>query len=140
MTIEPGTKLVPVTVKVKAAPPAVALLGEMDVMVGVVGGTGATRKFTAGEVPAPDPEFTTVTDWDPAVATSLAVICACRELPLSTIVVRGLPFQFNVAPDAKLAPFTVNVSAGAPATTLTGEIEQITGVLVDETLKPNAGE
>ncbi len=34
LTVEPLTKFVPFTVKVKAAPPAMALVGEMLVMVG----------------------------------------------------------------------------------------------------------
>lgn len=109
-------------------------------MVGVVGGVGETTKFTAAEVPPAEPEFTTVTVSLPAVARSVAEICACNELALRTVVVRGLPFQFKVAPEAKLAPFTESVNAGAPATTLTGEIEQITGALADETLKLTAGE
>jgi hypothetical protein len=129
-----------VTVKVNAAPPAVALAGAMEVIVGVVGGVGDITKLTVGDVPPPDPEFTTVTDAEPAVATSVAVIWACSEFPLRTIVVRDLPFQFNVAPDAKLAPLTDSVNAAAPAITLTGEIEQITGVLVDDTVKLSEGE
>src|SRR5262249_27410213 len=35
LTVEPPTKFVPFTVNVKAAPPAMALVGEMLVMVGV---------------------------------------------------------------------------------------------------------
>jgi hypothetical protein len=40
LTIEDATKFVPLIVSVKAAPPATAVFGEMEVIVGVAGGGG----------------------------------------------------------------------------------------------------
>jgi hypothetical protein len=72
-TVEVETKFVPFTVRVKAAPPFVALAGEREVIVG-------TGLFTANgefaEVPPPGAWFVTVTLKVPAVAISAAVIAA----------------------------------------------------------------
>ena len=51
-TVEPEMKFDPFTVKVKAAPPAVALVGEIEVMLG----TGFCVGGGAGELPPP-PQF-----------------------------------------------------------------------------------
>jgi hypothetical protein len=51
LTVEAATKFVPVTVSVKAAPPAIALFGEIAVTVG----TGFGWIVTAGSVPLPHP-------------------------------------------------------------------------------------
>jgi hypothetical protein len=71
-TTEPWMKFVPVTVRVNAAPPAVALAGAMAVIAGVMGGVGKIEKFK-GAV-EPPPEFTTVMGSTPVLATSEAVI------------------------------------------------------------------
>lgn len=72
-TTEDELKFVPLTVKVKAAPPANALVGESDVIVG-------TGLFTVNgefpEVPPPGAGFVTVTLKVPAAAMSAAVIAA----------------------------------------------------------------
>jgi hypothetical protein len=70
MTWEEGTKLVPVTVRVKAGPNAVTLAGESGE---VVVGTGLlTVKLIAAEVPPPGVGVKTVTGKIPAVAVSVA--------------------------------------------------------------------
>src|SRR5580658_1535992 len=79
-TTESTRKFVPVTVSVNPPPPAVALLGAMEVIVGMTGGVGKIEKFRGGVVPPP--EFTTVTGTTPALATSVVVICACTVLAL----------------------------------------------------------
>ncbi len=71
-TTELRKKFVPVIVSVNPAPPAVALAGATEVIVGVRGGVGKIEKFKTGVVPPP--EFTTVTGTTPALATSAALI------------------------------------------------------------------
>ena len=57
-TTEPETKFEPFTVRVKAGPPAVALLGEIE----LIAGTGLlTVNVFAPDVPPPGPGFVTVT-------------------------------------------------------------------------------
>ncbi len=137
LTTEFRLKLVPLIASVNAEPPAVALVGETEAIVGVAGGVGVITKFSAGDDP---PELDTVTGIEVALATSVDLICAWSALALRNVVVRVLPFHFTVAPDAKLEPFTVMVKSEAPATTLGGEIEQIAGAFAEETVKPTAGE
>lgn len=48
---------VPVTVKVKAAPPSTALAGESNVRVGTGLGGGLTVKVSAAEMPPPGAGF-----------------------------------------------------------------------------------
>jgi hypothetical protein len=137
-TTESCTKLVPVRVSVKAAPPAVAFCGETEVIVGVSGGDGKIEKFKDDVVPPP--EFATVIGCVPELATSAALIAAWTALALTNVVVRALPFHFTVAPDVKPAPFTVSVKSEAPATMLGGVSEQIAGDDVENTGKPTTGE
>ena len=69
LTIEPGTKLLPVRVSVNPALPAVVLAGDMLASAG----TGLlTVKVRAALVPPPEPALLTVIASDPAVARSLA--------------------------------------------------------------------
>lgn len=75
-TVELAMKLVPVNVSVNAAPPAVPLVGEMDVRVGTGLFAMLTLKFTAVEVPPPGVGLVTVTGNDPAVAISAAGMAA----------------------------------------------------------------
>lgn len=71
--VAPLTKFEPLMVSVKAAPPAVALAGANDVIVG----TGLlTVKFVAVDVPPPGAGLVTVTPKVPAVVISAAVIAA----------------------------------------------------------------
>ena len=77
-------------------PPAVALVGMTEVIVGVVGGVGEITKSTGADAPPPPPEPETVTAAVPALATSVEVICACNALALTNVVVRDLPFQLTV--------------------------------------------
>ena len=73
LTVAPLIKLVPFTVRVKAAPLAVALLGERLLMVG----TGLlTVKVAAAEVPALGAGLAMVMDSVPADAISVAGMLA----------------------------------------------------------------
>ena len=109
---EVETNFVPVTVRVKAGPPAGALEGEREVAVG----TGLlTVKATVLEVPPPGEEFTTVTGTVLPMAMSLAKIAAFNCVALTKVVVRGLPAHSTVEPETKFVPVTVSVKAAAPA-------------------------
>jgi hypothetical protein len=102
----------PVSVKVNAAPPAVALVGEIAVSVGAAGAIG---KVNVAEVPPPGAGVTTVTGTLAAAAMSAAVIAVVSCVALTNVVVRALPFQFTVEPFTKLVPFAVSVKAVPPA-------------------------
>src|SRR6267143_2550975 len=116
-TVLPLTKPLPLTVSVKAAPPAVALVGDTDVSVGA----GLfSENACAAVVPPPGVGVTTVTLAVPAVAMSAAVMAAVSWVALTKVVVRVLPFQRTVEPLRKLAPFTVRVNARPPANALPG--------------------
>ena|ERR1700731_3773048 len=66
-TTEPETKFEPFTVSVKAGPPAVALLGEIE----LIAGTGLLMvNVCAFDVPPPGATFITVTEAVPAVLIS----------------------------------------------------------------------
>ena len=79
-TVEPFTKFVPVTVSVKAAPPAVALVGERAVMVGA----GLLMvNATLPEVPPPGAGVVTDTLAVPAEAMSAALIAAVKDVALT---------------------------------------------------------
>ena len=91
-TFEPETKFDPFTVRVKPGPPAVALLGEIE----LIAGTGLLMVNVLGaDVPPPGPGFVTVTMILPAVAMSAAEIAAVSWVPLENVVLRAAPFQFT---------------------------------------------
>ena len=58
-----------------------------------------------------------------SVAGTPTVTC----VPLTNVVVSGVPFNDTAAPDMKPVPFTANVIAAPPAITDAGEILVITG-------------
>ena len=58
--------------------------------------------------------MTTVTIAVPAVATSAAVIAACKLVLETKVVVRAFPFHRTVEEETKLDPVTVNVKAALP--------------------------
>ena len=122
--VAPLTKFEPLMVSVKAAPPAVALTGANDVIVG----TGLlTVKFVAVDVPPPGTGLVTVTPKVPAVAMSAAVIAAVTWVALTNVVVRALPLNFTLDPETNPVPLTVRVKAVPPAVALEGESEEIVG-------------
>jgi hypothetical protein len=66
-------------------------------------------KVNEFELPPPGAGLKTVTTAVPAVAMSLAEICAVTQLPLPLVVGRSLPFQRTTEPVAKsVCPITVN--------------------------------
>ena len=125
-TTDVMTKFVPVVVSVKAAPPAVALLGEMELSVGT-GLVAVIVNVCAVEVPPPGVELKTVTCAVPVEAMSLARIAACSCVLLTNVVVRLLAFQRTTEETTKFVPVTVSVKAPLPAAALLGEIELSVG-------------
>src|SRR6266850_1178224 len=116
-TLEPLTKLVPVSVSVKAALPADVPVGDS---VESVGEGLVMLNVCAAEVPPPGAGVTTVTDAVAAVARSAAGMAAVSCVALTKVVVRAAPFQRTVEPLPKLLPFTASVNAAPPTLALEG--------------------
>jgi len=130
VTVELLMKFVPFTVKVNAAPPIMALIGETLVMVGVgLIGAGLTMvKGTAFEVPPPGAGLVTVTAAVPAEANAAAGMAAVNCVELTKAVVRAAPAKLTTDAEMKFVPLTVSAtSALLPATALVGEITVIVG-------------
>ena len=109
-TTEPFTKLVPVTVSVKAEPPAVA----DDGLTLAIVGTGLLMvKGMAPDVTPPG--FNTVTFTVPAAAISAVAIEAVNWVALTKVVVRLDPPHCTAEPLTKFVPLTVSVNPELPA-------------------------
>lgn len=119
-TTEVVVKPDPFTVSVKAAPPAVALTGEMEVTVGCGFLIVNVSEFDA---PPPEPGFVTITATVPALVRSVAGIWAVSLTLLTKVVLRAELFQLTVAPGTKFEPFTVSVKPAAPTVLLEGKSE-----------------
>jgi hypothetical protein len=126
-TDAPSTNPVPFTVSVKEAPPAVADVGVMPVVVGAGFGKAVIVKVCALDVPPPGAGLTTVTDAPPIAAMSAAVIVALSWFAEPKLVVRVEPFQRTVAPFTKLLPATVSENPALPATADDGERLDVAG-------------
>ena len=123
-TTEEELKFVPFTVSVNAAPPAVALVGEIDE---VVGAGLLTVKFTGVEGPPPGAGFETTTAGVPAVAMSGAATAIVTCVALTNVTVRAAPPNVPVAPLTKFVPLMVSVKAVPPAVAFAGENDEIVG-------------
>ena|ERR1700730_5460407 len=117
-TCDVDTKPVPLTVRVNAAPPCVALEGWSLVN----DGTGLLMlKVKALEVPPPGAVFTTVTFAVPAVLMSLAGTVAVSLMLLTNVVANFAPFHSTEDVETKFDPLTVSVKVAPPAKALVGE-------------------
>lgn len=121
LTTEAEMKLVPFTVSVNAAAPAVAALGEIEVRDGTGLLTWEMVNVTALETPPPGAGLLTVTCAEPTVAISLAGIEAVSCVLLTNVVARLEPFHCTVVLEMNPVPVTVSVKAGPPAMTEEGE-------------------
>lgn len=127
-----------------AAPPAVAVVGLIEVSVGTGLLATLTVNVEASEVPPPGAGLVTVTGKLPAVAMSPAVIAAVTCVALTNVVVLALPLNFTEEVETKPVPFTVKVNAAPPAVAPLGERDVIVGaglftVKVDEADVPPPG-
>src|SRR6202021_615648 len=110
--------------RVNAAPPAVAVVGEIVVIVGV---GLLIVNVAAPDVPPPGAGFVTVTFTVPPVAICAAVIAAVNCVEPTNVVVAAEPLRFTVAPFTNAVPLTVSVNAAPPAAALVGERMEIVG-------------
>jgi branched-subunit amino acid transport protein len=123
--VDDALKFVPVTVSVKAGPPAVVDVGEIELVVG----TGLLIVNVCElEVPPPGAGFATVMGTVPAVATSAAVITAVRVVLEIKVVARAEPLKSTVDDALKFVPVTVSVNWAPPAVVDVGEIEVVVGI------------
>jgi hypothetical protein len=123
-TMDPPTKLVPFTTRVKAPPPAIAELGAMPVILGV----GLVIVNVAGvETPPPGAGLETVMLAVPGAAISLAGIAAVNCVLLPKVVARSAPFQRTIDPVTKFVPATARLKAGPPAVAVVGLILEMVG-------------
>lgn len=107
-TIVPGTKLVPVRVSVKAAPPPITEDGDSDPSVG----TGSLIvNVNVPEVPPPGARLKTVIEIVPPFTRSAAGTVAVNWVLLTNIVASAAPFHLTTVPLTKLLPVTVSAKA-----------------------------
>jgi hypothetical protein len=123
-TTEVGTKPEPVTDTVVALPPAVAEVGETDVLVGV---GFLTVNGNALEAPPFGAGFTTAMLSVPALATSEARMVVWSDVESPNDVEWLMPFTVTMETDVKFVPFTVSGKAALPAKTPEGNSEVICG-------------
>lgn len=123
VTMDCGTKLLPVTWIVNEISPANAPEGESMVTWGIWLVEGLIVKFIAFEVPPPGDGVKTVTTTVSGVVRSFGMMVAVRRLLLSKSVSRGLPFHRTVDCGAKPDPLTDRVKPGAPWNALVGKID-----------------
>jgi len=106
---------VPVTVSVNAAPPTVALKGEIEVTLGVGLARVAIVKLTALDMPPPGAGFCTAMLAVPAELRSDAGTSAVSEVLDTYVVPSAAPFHSITEAGMKPLPEAVTVSAAAPA-------------------------
>ena len=121
-TAAPEMKLLPFTVSVNAGPLAVVAPGLSE----IIAGGGVILKMAGGRLEVA-PCSLTVMLAVPALAIRLAGTWALSWVALTKVVVTADPFQFTVAPEMKLLPFTVSVNVGPVAVIPIGLSELTTG-------------
>lgn len=128
-TTEPVTKFAPVSVNVKAAPPASAVVGESKLKVGE--GLSIVNVIAA-DAPPPGAGFKTVSAAVPPTARSTAGTVAVICVPLNTVVASATPFHSTSEPATKFEPFSVSVKLALPVVAVVCEsIPSVgTGLLV----------
>src|SRR5262249_27447402 len=114
-TIAPLTKLVPVTVKLKAALPACAAFG-FELASGGVGLGCVIVKVAGLDEPPPGAGLRTTMETVPALATSLAGTWIVSVVALIKLVSRSAPFHQTEEALRKPVPVIVSVKLALPAT------------------------
>jgi hypothetical protein len=123
-TIEPATKLLPLTVRTKSVPPAIVDVG---LKLEFFGAGLLIVSVRALEVPPPGAGVNTVTWAVPATAMSEAGIAAVNRVVETYVVVRFAPFHWMMEPLTKPVPLTVSVKAAPPAARVDGLRLEIAG-------------
>jgi hypothetical protein len=130
-TTEHGKRFVPVTTKVKAALPAVALVCDMETLAGAAGDEG---EIVNGNIFESIPELVTWIFTVAAAARSGAGIVAMSCVELTKLVASGVVIggvadviQLTTEPFTKFEPFTVRVTPGGLHA----------GVMFDEVVEDN---
>ena len=129
-TVAPETKLLPLTVRVKAGLPAVAPTGDRDARVGAAVETVNVRALEEAL-----PGFRTMTLAEPAAVILAAGIWAVSWVALTKVVAIDEPFHCTVEPETKPLPLTVRLNAELPAKTPAGESELSVGAAAATMLK-----
>jgi len=128
----------PLSVNVKAAPPAIAEVG-LNVDIGGEAtfeiANGST--FDVALVPL-GLMIVILTVPEPAISPALTIAVNCEEL--TNVVGSSPPFQAMAAPLAKLLPLAVSVNCPPPTVAEFGLSELSTGVLAAPTVKASAFE
>jgi len=122
--VEDDTKLFPVTVNVKAAPPAIADPGVNNVIADTA---VVIVNVRAAEVPPPGEGLSTVTLAVLTALMSAAVMAACKLVLETNVVDRVLPFHWTVDVGMKFVPVTVNVKLAPPAPADVGFMDATVG-------------
>jgi len=117
-TTVPAKKFVPVSVSVKAALPAFAVVGESRPKVG---NGSLIVNVIAADAPPPGAGFNTVSAAEPPAAMSMAGTTTVSCVPLTTVVASATPFHFTIVPAKKFVPVSVSVNAAPPAFAVVGE-------------------
>ena len=126
-TTEPLMNPVPVTVKVNAAVPAVAFVGD-SVLIAGTGFAALIVNAAVPDVPPPGAGLSLLPARSPPLAMSAAVIAAVNCVALTYVVVRLDPFHFTTEPLMKPVPVIVKVNAAVPAVALAGDSVLIVGI------------
>jgi hypothetical protein len=122
-TVESETNLVPLTVNVKSAPPAIAQVGLSELIVGVPLIVNVTAFDVAPQVPG----FTTAIEAVPGLAMLAFGTVAVSRVEETNVVVSEVPFHFTVEPETKFVPVTVKVNCAPPAVAQVGLSELMVG-------------
>src|ERR1700730_143056 len=123
-TTAPITKFHPFTASVKAGPPATALDGLRNE---IVGAGRKTLKAMLVELPPPGAGLTVETKKIPALEMSATEMAAVSCLVLINVVGLAVPPNNTLEPLTKFVPFTVSVKLPLPICSDVGEIDEMVG-------------
>jgi hypothetical protein len=131
VTVDAGTKLLPLRVRLKASPPAMTLAGDSDDRTGV-GLELVTVNVDDGDAACPGLVTMMLTGsaaFGKSPAAAPGVTLKMSRVLLTNVAVGAvagvLGVQLTVAPGTKLLPLMVSRNDGLPAATLLGESDEI---------------
>lgn len=125
VTLEDGTKPVPLTSSGVGGAPATMLAG---VMAAIAGSGLFTWNATAPDVPPPGAGLATVTAADPPFSSEAAGTTAVRPLDDSYAVATFCPFHWTEELVTNPSPLKAMVVSAAPASTVAGVTDVMEGV------------